>query len=149
MNLVLILFAINPQSHPAFDRVDSVVVNHVYSNDGRLTIDQVYWRDWSVNSCCWNVVDWRMLVDVRRPNAEAEQQWNRENPDGPPYVAEWIGGHATPRRDGRYWVSDWYDEKSKKWRRVVADQYAETWTDFDEELKAREILPEHLRRKLR
>jgi hypothetical protein len=146
---ILLLLAINPQSHLAFDRVDRITISHVYNGDGSLVLDQVIFETWSVNSCRWEVIDWRLLEGVRRHDQQACEAWQRENTDGPPYVAAWIGGHATPRREGRYCISEWLDGKSKKWRRVVADQVFERWDDFDPELRAREILPEAMRRKLR
>jgi hypothetical protein len=148
VHAILLLLAINPQSHQTFDRVDRVVISHVYNGDGGLALDQVYWQRWSVNFDRWDIVDWRLLEGVRRHDQQACEQWTRENPEGPPYVAKWIGGHATPRREGRYWVSDWFDAKSKKWRRVVADQVLELWDACDPELLAREVLSEANRERL-
>jgi len=144
-----LLVAINPSWQPAIDRVDCAVVNHVYNGDGALVLDQIYWQNWNPRLCRWDIVDWRMLIGCRIIDEAVAIQWAKDNPNGPPYVADWVGGHATPRHDGTHWVSDWYDEKSKKWRRVVATQVVESWTLGDPELAGREILAEHLRRKLR
>jgi len=125
MYAILLLLAINPPSQPTFDHVDRITISHVYGRDGGLQIDQLVFESWNVNSCRWDVIDWRLLEGVRRHDQQTCEAWQRENPEGPPYVPEWIGGHATPRCEGRYWVSDWFDAKSKKWRRVVADQACE------------------------
>jgi len=149
MYTILLLLAINPPSQPTFDRVDRVELSHVYNDSGALVLDQVIWHSWSVNDCRYQVVDWRLLQGCRRHDQATADQWCRDNPEGPPYVAEWLGGHATPHREGSYWVSDWFDEKTRTWRRVLADQMLETWTLGDPELAEREVLPEARRRKLR
>lgn len=147
MSLVLILIAL--VYRPTVDHCDRVEVNHVYNGDGSLVLDQVIWWRWNVRQCHWEVIDWRLIQGGRKVDDEKRRQWDKDNPDGPPYVAEWIGGHATPQRDGCVWVSDWHDEKSRKWRRVIATQCLETWTSFDRELVEREVLGESQRCHLR
>lgn len=149
MHMILLLLALNPASQPVFDAVDRVEVNHFYNGDGCLVFDQIIWWDWNVSHSRWDVVDWRLLKDVRKVIEADQREWDRNFPDGPPYVAEWIGGHATPHHEPCGWVSEWYDEKTLKYRRVVAKTCDESWTDFDRELIEREQLPEQHRRRLR
>ena len=100
------------------DRVDVVELNHFYNGNGELVFDQVVWWDWNSAESRYDVVDWRLLKGVRRENEEDKRKWDNEHPDGPPYVPEFVGYHATPRRIRDEWVSDWHDEKSGR-RRVV------------------------------
>lgn len=151
MYAVLLILALNPQfESPLLDRVDRVELNHFYGPEGNLVFSQVIWYDWSLKSDRFEVVAWRLLKDVRRLDPEKSKQWERDNPDGPPYVPEWIGGHAAPRRinNGRY-VSEWVDEKCGQLRRVEATTFLETWTSFDRELDARQLSPERERRELK
>ena len=148
MFYVLLLLAISPPSHPKIDFVDRVEVNHVYSDAGELVFDQICWWAWSLDDDRFHVVDWRLLRGVRSGDPDGEMKWALTHPDGPPYVAEWIGGHATPRRERCGWVSEWYDEKSRKWRRVVATTCIESAFCVDIELNERLILPESRRRGL-
>lgn len=149
VEIVLLLLALNPLDHAIHDAVDRIEVNHVYNQDGGLSFDQWIGWDWNIRKSRWDVVAWRMMRDVRRECQMQKRQWEREHPDGPPYVAEWIGGHAEPTRIVNGWVSQWYDEKSHRLRRVTSSTYIETWTHWDREVVERQILSESMRRQLR
>lgn len=149
MYSILLLLALNPPSQPTVDVVDRVEINHFYNDDGNLVFHQLILWNWSHHDDRFEVVDWRILRGVRRCDPLKKAQWKAEHPDGPPYVPEWIGGHATPHKERCGYVSEWYDEKSRKNRRVVATTFIETWTDVDREIVNREYLPPHKRRNLR
>lgn len=127
------------------DSVDLVEVNHFYNSSGELVFDQVIWLEWNTDKGRYDVVDWRLLRNVRLGNSDDKWTWDTEHPEGPPYVESFIGGHATPTRVSDRWESYWLDEKCGKWRTVRAKHYRETWTDWDVELVARTVLPEEQR----
>ena len=53
----------------------------------------------------------------------------------------WKGGHATPEpRRGKF-VSQWFDEKDRCYRRIEASMMRWTRTSYDIELHERESLP--------
>jgi len=145
----LLSLAIIPGERVTIEHVDRVEINHVYNPHGHLVLDQVIWWNWSLSEDCWRVVDWRMLKNVRRHDDQQAARWNADHPDGPPYVARWIGGHATPHRVPGGFASQWWDETSGKRRQVKATTRLETWTAHDRELIERETLPEANRQRLK
>lgn len=121
------------------DRVDRIEVNHVFDPvTGGVAFDQVIFWDDNRETAKPDVVAWRMLKNVRRCDCAAEAKWR--------YVAPFIGGHATPKREGNGYVSEWND--GSRFRRVTAPTFVETWTTHDRELVERDVLPESRRRGL-
>lgn len=148
---MLLLFLIFPVRMPVVDHVDMVELNHFYqTSDGSHVFDQLIWYSWNIDQHRYDVIDWRLLRGVRY-EVTAKQKENHRlgiGPDPCPPVGKWKGGHATPvMRDGRY-VSQWQDDKTRTYRRVIATTMRETWTIYDPELAARELLPQMQRRGL-
>jgi hypothetical protein len=146
-------FGAMPEKHGAVkDEVLLVEVNHFYNDqDGKLVFDQVIWYDWNSKESRYDVVDWRLLKNVRGEidKDEAHKHW-LDPKNVPPPDPKWLGGHATPIKNWGKWVSTWHDEKCRGvLREVTAAIRCETWTMYDPELVAREDLPQERRRKLR
>ena len=144
-SILWVVFLLIPE-YVIVDSTDRVEVNHVFSNEGRLVFDQIIWWNWSLDNDCYEVVDWRLLKDVRCEKENRRRVWEADHPKGPPYLAEWHSGHACPvKRQGVY-VSEWRDEKHNVMRRVWAATSLETWSNYDREIVERDILPEAARK---
>lgn len=129
VRLVLPLLAIVPIEDVVCDRVDCVEVNHFYGEQGRLIFDQAIFYDWSPADERYQVRDWRL---VKNPAQIPTRDWARGvDPQDrvPRYTATWLDGEVL--------------------RRVEADSYRETWTQYDPELLEREQFPKERRRGLR
>jgi len=154
--LFSVLFLV-PLENPVVDHVDIVEVNHFCNqNDGTIVFEQIIWWNFNHEDARYDVVDWRILKDVRLPLEDGVlNKWKADIlggaiEDGVPPLGKWIGGHATPKKmnDGRY-VSDWWDEKTDTHRRVVAIIKRDSWSaGKDPELSQRIILPEPMRTRL-
>jgi hypothetical protein len=142
---MILLLLIITEPHAIIDYVDVVEINHKYSDDGLLAFDQIIWYDWNYDH--YDVVDWRMLKNVRGPIDEKVLRNYRAQPEKfEPPEGEWLGGHAVPIKDNGIWISRWYDKG--KMREVRAKYHRETWTLYDVDIMERENLPEEERRKL-
>lgn len=129
------------------DTCDRIEVNHVYDGDGNLVFDQVIFWDWNQVECRWDVVDWRLLKDVRASVTDEQRfEWRRLG--GPPPVGEWLGGHAFPKCRGDGYESEWFDGRDGVWRRIRAPIFLRTWTGYDREILERHRLPQGKRRRL-
>jgi hypothetical protein len=135
MEALLLLF-IQPVDPTLVDHVDVIEINHLYRHgdhgSARLVFDQVVFWEWVAISSSYRVVAWRIM-----PDAIVRGQ------------QEWLGGHATPHRSGRRWVSFWWDARHDVFRRVYATHAFHSETFYDVEIVERKITPEHLRRGLR
>jgi hypothetical protein len=127
------------------DRCTLVELNHVYDPQGGLIFDQVIWWEWNPLCQRLQVVDWRLAKGCRICEADAIL-WRLRQPNGPPYVPEFAHGHCVPLKEGKRYVSRWWDEKDQRYRVVIADGYRETWSSCDPELLDREVFPVSKRR---
>lgn len=118
--ILLALAAANDQTCHLNDRVDLIEVNHYFDSRGKHIFDQVIFYEWSKPSACFHVTAWRMLKTVEQ----------------------------IPRKDWRsgLYVTMWRD--GKEFRRVEANGFRETWTQYDPELVEREFLSRENRRGL-
>lgn len=129
-SILLLLASLQPYTPVIEDRVDLIEVNHLYTENGVLSFDQLIFYEWSDHFCRYNVVDWRMLK---------RQSQN-------------------PVRDGRGWRVTWIEnvpgdykssyEAKPLFRSVKAKSIRETWTQIDPEITERDILSKDLRREL-
>lgn len=117
--LIAILTATPPQT-TINDHVDLIEVNHYFDSRGKHIFDQVIFYEWSKSSARFHVTAWRMLKTVEQ----------------------------IPRKDWRsgLYVTMWRD--GKEFRRVEANGFRETWTQYDPELVEREFLSREHRRGL-
>lgn len=119
--LALLLLSVVPQPGGALvDRVDLIELNHYYDEQGRHVFDQLIFYDWSGRHSRFMVRDWRLVKSIR-------QLPSRDFPSGG-------------------WVAVWQD--GDVLRRVWANSYRETLTQYDPELEEREYLHKDDRRKL-
>lgn len=127
-----------PSRTVVVDHVDRIEINHVYDGDGNHVLDQVIFWDWIPGESDFQVVDWRLLKDVRDPITDRQRHAWRIRPCSPPPVGRWRGGHAYPRPvgDDRY-VSEWFDGRHEVWRKVSSPLFLRTWTSYDRELVER------------
>lgn len=133
-----------------YDHCDIVEVNHVYGPDGNFVFDQLIAYSWNTTESRYDVRDWRIIPDARRPCETAKREWDKSHPNGPPYEPQWIGSSMVPVKSGKVYRCQWRDRKCRNIRReIVSKQYRETWTNYDPEMAAREVLPEAERRQLR
>ena len=129
----LILFAVmlNPVELTAEDRVDVAESNFFYDENGRLVFQQIIYYDWCPRAERYQVVAWRIVkVDTSKlprepcPGYVPERDWGRGG-----YVSLWNEGDVL--------------------RRVRADSFRESWTQYDPELAEREVLAKEKRAELR
>lgn len=155
MYAIILLLSIAPHKTAQIitDVVDVAELNHYYDpQTGRQVFDQVIWYSWNHSESRYEVVDWRLLKGVRdEVTPEQITDWrNGTGPDECEPQGCWRGGHATPMRgrNGKY-ESFWEDEKSGMvMRRVIANQWFETWTNYDPEQQARNVIPQDKRKML-
>lgn len=118
--LLLASCTASPVNDVAYDRVDLVEVNHFYDDKGHLVFDQIIFYDWSASRRRFNVRDWRLL---KSPAQMPQRDWRDDS-----YVALWHDGGVL--------------------RKVRADSFRESWTQYDPELIERAFLPKNMRREL-
>jgi len=111
---------LTPGSNVACDSVDLIEVNHFYDEHGRLVFDQVIFYDWCTSENRYQVRAWRLL---KKPS-----QMPQRNLHTGEYVTTWHDGDVL--------------------RRVRAESFRESWTQYDPELREREHLPKDRRREL-
>lgn len=160
------------------DEVDLIEINHLYNDDGSLILDQIIYYKMKptyvfedgnrVGGYGFEVVDWRSipkslaretlsgkeLIDKR--NAFI-QEWKKKYPKSipPPFTPSFNGGSYVPRKE--YSTGDYYQiffdteySQSSSFlpRKIKAKAVIETWTQYDPELEARELVPDDRRIKL-
>ena len=109
-----------PLDPTAVERVDLVEVNHLYDDRGNRILDQVIFYEWCAHEGRFLVRDWRLM--------KFPAQWP---------VRVWPQG---------IFRAVWYD--GGLLRQVHADDFRETWTQHDPEVKNRQYLPRASRRML-
>lgn len=162
--IVFLAFSSIPQQDIIEDHVDFFELSHVYDDEGKLVLDQVIMWDWvydhATKSTEKKVVAWYTLKNCRE--VLTREEWlkkNREFGDAwvkkhgmhgfiPDYVPEFIGNSKCPR----------YDHARKKWivvfaersaiRKITANAYMETWTQFDPEVENQNLFEKSTRRGL-
>lgn len=115
-----LLAASDGLSEPVTDSVDLIEVNHFYDDQARLVFDQVIYYDWNYQSNKFDIRAWRLL---KQPSQEP------------------LKNIRTGEYEAFFWDGDVF-------RRVVAKQFQETWTQYDPELREREYLPKDRRSEL-
>jgi len=110
-----------PTEQMVVDRVDLVEVNHYYDEHGRHVFDQTIFYDWCPVQCRYNVRAWRLVKTVSQL---PHRDWRTGE-----YVAVWHDGSVL--------------------RKVRADSFRESWTQYDPELIEQDYLPKDQRRDLR
>lgn len=121
MKAIILLIAIIPYSPVPEDRVSVAELNHFFDYNGRLIFDQVIYYDWSPHTERFQVRAWRLVKDQSFVPA---RDW-----EGGGYLSVWNDGEVI--------------------RRVRADSFRESWTQYDPELAEREVLCKERRRELR
>lgn len=110
----IILLSFLPTSQVPTNHVDLIELNRLLHDDGKVAMQQyIFLRFESVNlDYAYHVADWRLVDKVnRRPEK---------------------------LRDG--WLLTWRDQKDEKHYRVFARVYFETTSNYDPEIKDREVL---------
>lgn len=129
--VLVIIAAILPTTEPLRERCDRIELNHFYDSNARLVFDQLLFYEWSHDAGRHQLRAWRMVK-----GGEASKKRVSQSPMIPRY------DHAR-----RCWACEWHD--SDIHRRVEAQAFIETWTQYDPELADREFLPKEHRRELR
>jgi hypothetical protein len=119
--IALLLASLNPVELTATDHVDVAESNKFYDDNGRLVFQQIIYYDWCPNQERYQVRAWRIVKDTSQVQA---RDW-----EGGGYAATWVDGECI--------------------RRVRADSFRESWTQFDPELAEREYFDKSRRRELR
>jgi len=101
------------------DNVEMIELNHLYDGQGKLVLDQWIFYDWSGRLSQFVVVDWRRS----KTDIFVSKNWK-------------TGEYNLTFFDGDYL------------RKIRSKIYRETWTQYDPELKNREIVPVEHRRLL-
>jgi hypothetical protein len=120
-HLALLLLSVLPQDITLRDQVDVIELNALFDENGREVFRQV------------------IFLDVNREGKEEVVAWRLVKHES-----------QIPRPDccGRgHYTTLWHDGERE--RVVVAKSFRETWTQFDPELVAREVMPKESRRELR
>jgi hypothetical protein len=117
--LALTLFASLPLPDVAYDAVDLIELNHVYSASGNPMYDQVVFYQWRPHRGDYQVQACRLLL--------------RDDP---------------PRRDFQHggWVMIFVD--GKMLREVRSASFRESWTQYDLDQAERDRLPKEFRQGL-
>ena len=121
--LALLLVSLNPVELTATDRVDVAESNRFYDFEGREVFHQIIYWGWCPDHERYQVVAWRMV------KGGDESYIPRRDWSGGGYAATWVDGDVI--------------------RRVRADSFRESWTQYDPELAEREWYPKERRRELR
>ena len=143
---LLLLTAIEPRE--IVQHVDRLELNHVYSQSGRLAIDQIILWDWDTLEERYQVVDWMKVHGYRLEVDGERMEWERRHPNGPDYIPRPNSSYMVPRRDGGKYSVTWWDSSLRTVRSIEAKRFIETWTGFDREVEERKVLPQSKRRKL-
>ena len=121
MLLLLLLISVIKEPYPV-ERVDLLEVNHVYDERGCYLFDQLIIYDWNFCTDRYQVRTWRKIT--------------KKTPLMFPI-----------RCEGEY-VSRWYDGSGVS-RYLRALSFRETWTRYDPEIEARDIVRVELRTPLK
>lgn len=115
---------LNPTEDVVFDAVDLIEINHFHDDQGKLVFDQMIFYDWSEADSRYQVRAWRMM---KTPAQIPRRNW----------------------RDGGF-TAVWHDtQNGAVLRKVSAQSFRESWTQYDPELVEREFLAKEKRRDLR
>ena len=122
MNAILAITAVCllPSDMVVEDRCDVIEVNHYHGDDGRLIHTQIIFWDYAEDSAGERVAAWRL--------------W--KNPATMPTRDQYTG----------QWQVLWHDGETM--RLVKADNFRETWTQYDREMESRTDLPRSQQRGL-
>lgn len=121
LQAAVLLLAIVPAELTATEHVDLAESNWFYDENGKLIFQQVIFYDWCQHHERFQVRAWRL---VKHPSQVPARDW-----EGGGYLATWNDGEVM--------------------RRVRADSFRESWTQYDPELAEREYLEKHKRPELR
>lgn len=158
------------------DEVDIIEINHYYREDGSLSLDQIIYYKWKptnvllggkiVGGYGFEVVDWRSIPKhIARENLSVEdlqkkrdiflKKWNKKYPntDPPPFTPDFVGGSYMPRKDPStgYYYQTFLDSKYNYTylpRKIKCKAVIETWTQYDPEVEARDLISNDHRIKL-
>ena len=111
---------------PVEDRVAMTEVNHFFDDDARPIFTQVIFWEWDHDQHRFRVVAWRMLKSVEGETATPHGLWPRKVHGG--FESLWQDGEVL--------------------RKVRANVYHQTWTQYDPELRDRNHHPKGQRRGL-
>lgn len=118
--LALTLLCVLPSPDVVEDRVDLLHVSFVYDAEGRPTLTQLIFEDWSEADGRYQVVAWRLIKSA----------------DIVPHF-DWVRGQ---------YVTCWHD--GNLLRKVTAPAMRTSYLQYDPELAERELLPKNERREL-
>ena len=164
ITVAIAAIALPPVRTVVEDRFTMLEVNHVVNEAGNPTFDQLIYWDWDRQRLAFICQGWQMMRDCRDTSdqgkhkqhdryvdwflqnlpADQKQYWRNRLT----YKGEFTGGRLMPRRDYKTgeWVVCWNDDGLD--RRIVAQQFRETWTKKDPERADQKRFPEKLRRSL-
>ncbi|WP_145056962.1 hypothetical protein [Lignipirellula cremea] len=115
---LLSTYAAAPVETVIGESVDLIEINHFYDEQGRLVFDQVIFYDWSEERSCYAVRAWRLL---KKREQAPTRDWRTGD-----YRAMWRDGETL--------------------REIRSPAMRISWTQYDPELRNREILPKEDRR---
>lgn len=127
--IAALLLAIIPQSDMPTDRVDVIELNHFYNSEAKHVFSQWLLLDWNENKSRHDIVEWAMCRTKVIKDGKTFPHCRNE------VVATKNGWRLEFLHNGVL-------------RCVFADQFRETFTQFDREVAERETLPKELRRGL-
>lgn len=102
------------------DYVDRIEINHVIDAEGKSSLDQIIFWDYSPSLAAFVVIDWRSIKSVEQ----------------------------LPYKRGLLYVAQWHDTRDNCGRKVIAGEVVETWTPYDAEVSNQEICDRNNRRGL-
>tara|TARA_R110002051_G_scaffold32786_7_gene74022 strand:- start:2750 stop:3286 length:537 start_codon:yes stop_codon:yes gene_type:complete len=129
------------------DSSDFVEINHIYEIDDKKQIrkrmTQIIWWEWK----------YPVLLPEKNNIGEETGSWYRSGSfivrD---YRVTWANHsdrrQITPYRQGKYWISLFYDDQDKCFRRVISKWIITTHSMQDREIENRKILQQSLRNRL-
>lgn len=123
---MLILCSYTENSNEIVDYVDKIEINHYYNEDGKLVIDQIIFYDTQ------RIIDWRLIEDGRKTNPTHAKIAEKAQAI---YIPDWIGTKMKPQIERGKYVCRFYDKRSHVYRKVIANDFIETSTDYDRETR--------------
>ncbi len=153
-------------SNKVYDRVDLIILNHVYAQTSnglmRLELDQVIYLDFVEAEGEYIVVDWRNCksgrkkytakarrVAINKMKKDVWDEWKLVAGDNN-FIPEWYGNNQVPRFNpitNRY-ETVFNDATNKCIRHISSTTFQEISTDYDLERHNLTIYPLDTRRKL-
>lgn len=116
----LLLFSIIPLNEPIVDQVDLIEINKVYNIEGKVTLSQAIYYNWSENDGRHQVVDWRF---VKSEDCLIIKDWNTDR-------------HKQIFKDGKYI------------RKIISKRFIKSESIKDPEAEERNYLPTIERKRL-